>query len=47
MAPLLERIITAQDTLDADNHPELVKSLIPLCEPLLIETEEGIYRLSE
>jgi hypothetical protein len=46
IGPLLARIVASQDTIDAENHTEFVKSLIPLCEPLLIETDEGLYRLS-
>jgi hypothetical protein len=43
---VLATIIAAQDTLNADNHPDLVKSLIPLSDPLLIEMDEGIFKLS-
>jgi hypothetical protein len=46
VSPLLARITGAQDTIDAENYTEFVKSLLPLCEPLLIETDEGLYRLS-
>jgi len=46
LAPILAQIVSMQDTLDADTHPILVKSLIPLCDPLLIETDEGVFRLS-
>jgi hypothetical protein len=45
--PAIERIISMQDTVDEDNHPTLVKSLIPLCKLVQIETEDGIYRLSQ
>lgn len=46
LAPVLARIVAAQDTLATDSHPCLVKSLIPLCDPLLIETDHGVFRLS-
>lgn len=46
LEPILERITTAQDTLTADSYKDLVKSLIPLCDPLLIDTDDGLYRLS-
>ncbi|MEA2894735.1 MAG: hypothetical protein QOJ84_350 [Bradyrhizobium sp.] len=46
LAVVLREIVAAQDMLDADNHPRLIKSLIPLCDPLLIETDRGIFRLS-
>ena len=43
---LLMQITKVQLTLDNDNYPELVKALIPLCDPLLIETEEGLFQLT-
>lgn len=43
---LLTRIIATQGTLNGENYDELVKSLISVCAPLLIETDEGLYRLS-
>ncbi len=42
---LLEQIIKKQDTLDSDNYPDFVKLLIPLCDLLLVKTDEGFYRL--
>lgn len=46
VAPLISRITAAQDSIDAENYSELVKDLIPLCDPLLIDTDEGLYKLS-
>jgi hypothetical protein len=46
LAPILARIIDVQDTLDNENYPSLVKSLIPFSDPLQIETDEGIFNLS-
>jgi len=46
LASVLAQIIAVQDTLNADNHPQLVKSLIALCDQLQIETEDGIFNLS-
>jgi hypothetical protein len=46
LGPVLALIIAVQDTLDADNHPGLVKSLIPLCDPLQIDTDQGLFSLS-
>jgi hypothetical protein len=46
LASVLAQIIAMQDTLDADNHPSLVKLLIPLCDLLQIETDKGIFSLS-
>ena len=43
---LIDRITEAQDTLDADNYPDFIKSLISLCDPLLIETDDGLQRLT-
>jgi hypothetical protein len=43
---VLKEITDAQDELTADNMSELVKALIPLSEPLLIETDDGLQRLS-
>jgi len=45
MESLLVKITSAQDMLDSENYPELIKSLIPLCDPLLIETDQGFHRL--
>ncbi len=46
LIPVLRQIIAVQDTLDEENHPQLVKSLISLSDPLLIETDSGLYRLT-
>jgi hypothetical protein len=46
LALILARIIAAQDTIDKENYTDLIKSLILLCDPLLVETDEGLYRLS-
>jgi hypothetical protein len=46
IASLLTVIIAAQNVLNGENYHEFVKSLIAVCEPLLIETDEGLYRLS-
>ncbi len=43
---LLALIIANQDNIGAENYPEVVKSLIPYCEPLLIDTDKGFFRLS-
>lgn len=43
---VLGQIIAVQNTLNSDNYPQLVKSLIPLCDQLQIETDEGIFNLS-
>lgn len=46
LGALLRQIVARQETLTAENMPDLVKTLIPLCNPLLIETEEGLQQLS-
>ena len=43
---VLERITAVQDELSETNYTDFVKSLITLCTLVLIETEEGSYRLS-
>ncbi len=47
LAPLLAQIIAMQGSLDAENYPSLVKSLIPYSAPLLIETDDGLFQLTE
>lgn len=42
----LERITAVQDELNETNYAEFVKSLIASCSLVLIETEEGSFRLS-
>lgn len=44
---ILTEIIKFQNNLDSENYPELVKSLITLCDPLLIDTDEGLFKLSK
>jgi len=44
---LLDRIVVVQNVLNAENIGDFVKSFIPLCDPLLLETDEGVQRLSE
>ncbi len=46
LAPLLARIIEAQEKLNEETYTDFVKSLIPLCSLVLIETDEGTYRLT-
>lgn len=46
VASLLISIIAAQNVLNGENYHELVKSLIAVCDPVLIDTDEGLYRLS-
>jgi hypothetical protein len=46
ISQLIDRITAAQDTLDAENYADLIKSLIALSDPLLIETEDGLHQLS-
>jgi hypothetical protein len=45
LIPLLSQIIAAQDILDEDNFPGMVKQFIPLCDPVLIETTDGLFKL--
>lgn len=45
LAPLLERVIAIQNIIDADNMTDVVKSLVPLCDPLLIDTDDGLRRI--
>jgi hypothetical protein len=44
---VLDRIVAVQDVLNADNMGDIVKSFVPLCDPLLLETDEGVQQLSE
>lgn len=46
LAALLDALAAAQDSLSPDNYPEFVKTLIPLCDPLLMETPDGLFQLS-
>jgi N-acetylglutamate synthase-like GNAT family acetyltransferase len=46
LASVLAQIIAVQDTLNSDNHSQLVKLLIAQCDQLQIETDEGIFNLS-
>lgn len=46
LGEILARIVDAQDTLNGHNMADVVKTLIPLCDPLLIDTEEGLQQLS-
>lgn len=46
LSSVVGQIIATQDTLNSDNYPQLVKSLIPLCDKLQIETDEGVFNLS-
>jgi hypothetical protein len=46
LSSVLGQIIATQDTLNSDNYPQLVKLLIPLCDKLQIETDEGVFNLS-
>lgn len=46
LEPVLGKIIQTQNTIDNENFVDLVKSLIDLCDPVLIEMEEGRQRLS-
>ena len=46
LASVLAQIIAVQDTLNSDNHPQLVKLLIGVCDKVQIETDEGIFNLS-
>jgi len=46
LTELLARITAAQDALNTENMAEIVKTLIPLCNPLLIDTDEGLQKLS-
>jgi hypothetical protein len=39
---LLAAITAAQDSLDLDNYPEFVETLVPLCDPLLLDTDAGL-----
>jgi hypothetical protein len=43
---LIDRITDAQDTLDTENYPGFIKSLLLLSDPLLIETDDGLHRLT-
>jgi hypothetical protein len=46
LAKILHEIIAAQDALDNDTHPQLLKALFPLSKRVLIETDEGLFALS-
>lgn len=42
---LLDAIIDAQNGLDLDNYPAFVETLVPLCDPLLLETDAGLLQV--
>ncbi len=42
---LLDAIIDAQNSLDLDNYPAFVETLVPLCDPLLLETDAGLLQV--
>lgn len=46
LTAVLDALGAAQDSLSPDNYPEFVKTLIPLCDPLLMETPDGLFQLS-
>src|SRR5262245_18552005 len=46
LEPLLARIIEAQEKLNEENYSDFVKSLLHLCSLVLIDTDEGTYRLT-
>ena len=46
LGSMINEIIAAQDLLDDDTHPQLVKSLIPLSKRVVLETAEGLFALS-
>jgi len=43
---LLAAIVAVQDSLDRENYPEFVEGLVPLCDPLLLETDAGLLHVS-
>ena len=43
---VLDVVVAAQDTLDVERYPRLTKALIPLCDPLLVQTDEGLMQLT-
>jgi hypothetical protein len=43
---LLAAIVAAQAALDKENYPEFVEALVPLCDPLLLETDAGLLHVS-
>jgi hypothetical protein len=42
---LLAAIVAAQDSVDLDSYPEFVEALVPLCDPLLLETDAGLLQV--
>jgi len=46
LAALLERVVAIQDTLDPGNMGDVVKSFVPLSDPLLIDTDDGLQRVT-
>lgn len=42
---LLAVITAAQDSVDQDNYPEFVETLVPLCDPLLLDTDAGLLHV--
>ena len=46
LAELLDALAAAQDSLSRESYPEFVKGLVQLCDPLLMETPDGLFQLS-
>jgi hypothetical protein len=43
---IVDAVIAVQDNLSPNNYSEFVKKMIQLCDPLLIETAEGLIQAS-
>ena len=46
LASVLSGVIAEDDTLSADNYPNFIKKMIPLCKLVLLEIEESLVRVS-
>lgn len=46
LSVILDQIIAVKNKLSLDNYADFIKSIIPLCDPLLIEIPEGLVQAS-
>ncbi len=46
LATLVDKVIAMQDTLSSANYPDFITMMIPLCKLILLETPEGLVKIS-
>jgi len=46
LSVILDKILAMKNQLSLENYADFIKSIIPLCDPLLIEIPEGLVQAS-